>query len=576
MKSISEITELEKMVYASIKENGIQYTIAAIIWELKNNGLQIFRSNDEVKYSESEAYKIFKENKKLTQKTIAVHKEKIKNFTKLPKIVFLIFASEYNEQKMRKTITSIQNQTYQNVEIKVVKENEKIDEMNKFEEQGMKPDFISVKECNEIKSDYLCKISQGDELIGDILFEIVENIQNNFPDIIYFDEEIFNKEIKTPFFKPDWSPELFLTLDYFSNCYFVKTDTFTSVGGFNPKITNLMNYDLILRLTDKTKSIKHIHKIGISSKQKVNFPDKQRISLVNQTLERRKIQAIAEKGKIVGSNKIIFESDKNIKVSIIIPTKNQKKLLKRCIKNIEKFTEQNYEIIIIDNNSTDKDTMNYLSSLPYKVIQYKGNFNFSKISNLAANEATGEFLLFLNDDAAPLKKNWLETMVSICRQKEIGVVGPQLVFLTNKIQHAGIAYLKTGAAFHPTACPSEMKRHFQFQYLMRNCSAVTGACLLVKKEIFRKCNGFDETLDVYYQDVDLCMKVMQLGHRIVYAPQVKLLHQGSSSIKKQSKAFFAVENHHYFVNKWKNIQDGDPYYNNNFGLDYQIKIDPNA
>ena len=198
----------------------------------------------------------------------------------------------------------------------------------------------------------------------------------------------------------------------------------------------------------------------------------------------------------------------------------------------------------------------------------------SKICNLAASHATGDYLLFLNDDAAPLEREWLSEMLSICQQENVGIVGAKLVLASNAIQHAGVALLETGAAFHPMQrLDGNSKGYFGFLNVIRNCSAVTGACLLIRKKIFDKVNGFDDKFDLYYQDVDLCLKVEKEGRRIVYTPYALLLHQGSSSIKKQSRAFFAVENHYKFLKKWPNLRKGDPYYNTNFGWDYKIKTE---
>ncbi|TSA18895.1 MAG: glycosyltransferase, partial [Nitrosopumilales archaeon] len=208
---------------------------------------------------------------------------------------------------------------------------------------------------------------------------------------------------------------------------------------------------------------------------------------------------------------------------------------------------------------------------PYTVIKYNSPFNFSKINNIGASNASGDYLLFLNDDTAPLESNWLSEMLSLGLQKNIGIVGPKLVLGNNTIQHAGLTFLKTGAGFHPLqGVDSDSAGYFYTLNVVRNFSAVTGACLLINKKIFDQVGGFSEEFDLYYGDADLCLKVLKYGYRVVYTPYAKLLHQGSSSIKEQTRSFFAVENHYMFIKKWPYLKNGDPFYNPNLTWDYRI------
>jgi GT2 family glycosyltransferase len=228
----------------------------------------------------------------------------------------------------------------------------------------------------------------------------------------------------------------------------------------------------------------------------------------------------------------------------------------------------------VDNNSIEIETKQYLKSLPYTVLNYNGNFNFSKINNFAVSKSSGEYLLFLNDDVEVLEPNWLDEMLGICQQKDVGAVGAKLLTRRNKIQHAGMVFLKNGFFFHPfDGEPYNSTEQFDFINLIRECSSVTGACFLTKRKTFDEVSGFDGQFDVFYGDSDLCFKIRELGLKIIYNPNAILRHDGSTKIKQVVRLFIPVENHHNFINKWKTVKYGDPFYNPNLGWNYSIDIE---
>ena len=217
----------------------------------------------------------------------------------------------------------------------------------------------------------------------------------------------------------------------------------------------------------------------------------------------------------------------------------------------------------------------YYSSLSHKVISYSENFNFSKMNNLAVKSSSGELLLFLNDDTKVLDPFWLDELVSIVMQEDVGVVGPKLIFSDNTIQHAGVVFLKTGSGFHPLMKQLENSNGYHnILNSMRDYSAVTGACLMIKKEIFDKVGTFDNSFDVYYGDADLCLQVVNMGYRVIYTPFTKLLHEGSFTITKNNASHFDIENHLKFIKKWSYLNGGDPFYNSNLDWDYSISKTP--
>ena len=193
------------------------------------------------------------------------------------------------------------------------------------------------------------------------------------------------------------------------------------------------------------------------------------------------------------------------------------------------------------------------------------------MNNLAVKSSSGELLLFLNDDTKVLDSFWLDELVSIAMQDDVGIVGPKLIFSDGTIQHAGVVFLKTGSGFHPLMKQLENSAGYHNTLnSMRDSSAVTGACLMIKKEIFEKIGNFDNSFDVYYGDADLCLQVINLGYRVIYTPFTKLLHEGSFTIRTENSSHFDIENHLRFIKKWPRLKDGDPYYNENLDWDYSL------
>ena len=343
------------------------------------------------------------------------------------------------------------------------------------------------------------------------------------------------------------------------------------------KFLGCLEYDVILKCVEKSDKIFHIPLPLCSVKRQhssKSYLASQKLSLTHH-LKRMNISANVEYGNAKNTFRIHYELEEKPKVSIIIPTKNNLKMIKRCIKSIQKNTNYtNIEIIIVDNASDKKEVRIYYESLPFKILTYTENFNFSKMNNFAVEHSTGDLLLFLNDDTKVLDPFWLDEIVSICLQKDVGAVGPKLIFPDGGVQHAGMLFLKTGAGFHPAMQQDKNSNVYHNTInVMKDCSAVTGACLLTTKKIFKQVGGFDNQFDIYYGDSDLCMKIRDAGYHIVYTPFTELLHGGSSSVSywHAGATFFDVENHQAFIKKWTKLKNGDPYYNPNLDWDYTLK-----
>ena len=400
---------------------------------------------------------------------------------------------------------------------------------------------------------------------------INESLENPTSDLFYSDEEILHKNDEAPFFKPDWSPYLSLFRNYMGNLFFLKRSLLMKIE-YNKPLHGENFLWFLYQSYENAEKIFHIRSILYSSEENKSGELRK---IIPKILETRNLNSSIQQSSKNDHYEINFRLDKQPKVSIIIPTKDNGFLLRKCLRSIEYNTDyENYEIIVIDNNSKETETKQFLKSLPYKVVNYNDNFNFSKMNNFAVSNSTGEYLLFLNDDTEVLESNWLNEMVSVCQQKDVGAVGAKLIYRTNQIQHAGMVFLKNGFFFHPFDHElSTSNTQFNFINLMRECSSVTGACLLTKKKIFEQISGFDEQFDVFYGDSDLCFKIRELGFKIIYTPQAILRHDGSTKIRQAVRLFIPVENHDSFVKKWPIVKYGDPFYNPNLGWNYSINIE---
>ena len=578
-----KIKKIANLASNIIEEYGIGYFLKVAtyeIWKQKLNLLRpdatpkIFLENEMEKHAVKSYVNFLKENMLvLTEDEI---KKTVDELNYKPKFTILI---EFDKKNMKSLLESIQSQFYADYEIIIFSQDE-IALNESTNEKTAEIKFISnINDLLEnIQGDFVCILDKMAVLSNDALFRICTFLNNHLDsEIIYTDNDNLDKKTGDriyPFFKPDWSPYLFRDMNYLRPFCLIKTEVLKKLT-FNDISETLPFYDITVRATEITKKILHYSfpVCTISGEDVINAYSEEQKKIISNHLRRKKIAATVNRGLLPNTLKTVYADENQPLVSIIIQKKNNQKILRRCIKSLEENTTyKNWEIIIIDNNSTEKLTRSYYESLPYRIISYSEPFNFSKMNNLAVKHAKGDLLLFLNDDTKIISPNSLEEMVSLCCQKDVGAVGAKLVYSDDTIQHAGAAFLKTGAGFHPFQRINEKKGGYHnIMNVVRECSAVTGACLLTKKEIFERVNQFDENFDLYYGDADLCLKIIESGYHVLYTPHAKLLHEGSYSIRKSSDFHFAIENHHYFIEKWPFLQDGDPYYNRNLGWNYSLE-----
>jgi GT2 family glycosyltransferase len=594
---VSRIKKLTKLSLDIIKTYGLSYYLHVAIEELENQKLDLLR-DDNVKSrkleadlieSDTQKYKAYIEKLDLdiTDKNVLENQLNYK-----PKFTIIIPSNKINLKYIEPLFTSIKEQVYDNYEIIILQSDDNlknliIQNLDHANNNKAISSITFISKINDIQKnihgDFVCILEPGSKLDNNALFKTCEFLNKNIDsEIIYTDNDNLDESGNriNPFFKPDWSPYLFFSMNYLSPLCFIRKEIFAKLS-INEISSSTLHYEVILKATEVSKKIKHLS-LPLCSVLQKSFSNQflEKKNVLSSYFERKKINVTVGGNAESGVFNIKFNFENNPLVSIIIPTKNNKKILNRCIESIKKNTSyKNFEIIIVDNNSTSIGIKSYYKSLSCTILDYKDSFNFSKMNNYAVKHAKGDFLLFLNDDTKILEPNWLQEMIGVCSQNDVGAVGAKLVYSDNTIQHAGIVILDTGAGFHPFQNVLEYSnKYFNLINVMRDCSAVTGACLMTKKEIFTKINGFDDAFDLYYGDADLCLRIIDSGYHVVYTPLVKLLHEGSHSIKTiinfasvEQTAHFAVENHFQFIKKWPLIKNGDQFYNKNLGWDHSIK-----
>lgn len=437
--------------------------------------------------------------------------------------------------------------------------------------------------------EYVVFMDSDDTLEPDALFQIAAYLQNHRDlDVIYTDNDKIdmNDAPVTSQFRPDWSPELLYSYCYIVHLKIFRTRLVRMLGGLRPGFEGSQDYDLLLRAAELTRKIGHIpltlyHWREVPGQRSAAEESIEHGRLaVEQALRRQGIDWVnvvhAEFAKPShnGIYQLVPAVPLHDTISIIINVKNNVRLVKACLDSIaQKTTYPYYEIILTDDESDDPATIAYLQNISRKhtVLWLKREpgqgFNFAKLNNIAAQATTGDYLVFLNGDTEVISPTWLEEMLLYCRMPEVGIAGAKLLFPNGTIQHAGVI---TGF-FHGLAChafknaPATERGYMEFAVVARNYSAVTAACLMINKNLFFNVGGFDEiNLPIAYNDVDLCLRVLQHGQRIVYTPSAELLHYEGSFRGNTLSGAQNIHEEIYFRKTWN--RNVDPYYNLNHSL----------
>jgi O-antigen biosynthesis protein len=449
------------------------------------------------------------------------------------------------------------------------------------------------------QGEYIALLDHDDVLPPEALYEVAL-LLNQHPeaDMIYSDEDQITEtgDRKNPYFKPEWCPDSFLSKMYTCHLGVYRRSQIVAIGGFRTGFEGSQDYDLVLRLTEKTDRIFHIPKIlyhwrihdqsvtsGHEAKPYAYLAAERAIA---EALHRRGEPGIVSSiPHHVGNYCVRYTIADPKRVSIIIPTRNFGELLDQCLDSIFNLTTYpNYEVILIDNESDEDYTQEvinkWLTAEPDRFQSYPLNipFNYSAINNYAVTKASGDFLLFLNNDTQVITPDWIEAMVEQAQRPSIGAVGALLLYDDDTIQHAGVVMWAGVVADHiHKGFPSDKPGYFSQIIDISNVSAVTGACLMCRRQVFEAVGGFNEVeLKIACNDIDLCLKFVEQGLRNIYLPHVKLYHYESKSRGKDTtpeKRDRFRQEAKYMLDRWKPFMPIDPCYSrhlNHRNADFRI------
>jgi GT2 family glycosyltransferase len=512
-----------------------------------------------------------------------------------PTISILMPVHDASEEHLKSAIESVSRQIYDAWELCICDDASTKDYVQPFLQSLSKQDArikVAISEhsggistatncaLDLATGEFVGLLDHDDELSPMALYETVKLLQEHpEADYIYSDEDKLEADggHSEPFFKPDWSPEYMLCCMYTCHFSVYRRSQVVGVGGLRSQFDGSQDYDLALRVSERTKNIFHLPKIlyhwrktPSSTASSGDAKDYTTVAGLNALKEHA--QRIGRAAKVTSTGipnrfRVQPEIIGEPLVSIIIPTKDRIPVLKRCLESLEaKTTYPNYEVLIVNNNSTRPGTEKFLRSLHHRVISFNEPFNYSRINNFAVREARGGFLVFLNNDTEVISPGWLQAMLEFCQLPDVGVVGAKLYYPNGKVQHAGVVLGIGGVAGHSHKFFSNKSRgYFDSLVCVRNYSAVTAACMMVRRDIFGFVDGFDEQLRVAFNDVDFCLRVREKGFRIVWTPYAELFHHESTT---RGSALDASEIER-MKRRWGNSLLRDPYYNPNLTLRYE-------
>ncbi len=384
---------------------------------------------------------------------------------------------------------------------------------------------------------YVAFCDHDDVLTEDALYWVARAIDiDPNVDIVYSDEDKLDTDGRRvePFCKPDWSPDLLLSCNYITHLLVVRKSLIERVGGLRPEYDGAQDYDLLLRLTEKTDNVMHIPKplyswrktagstaADIDAKPQAHGASR---AAIDDAIRRRGLDAIRERGIDPTWHRVRYRITTRPMVTVVIPTRDRLDLLAPCIDLLRNVAHRPLELLVVDNESTDPATLRYLNAFDGRVVRYPHRFNYARQMNLAFLEARGEVVLLLNNDARPVGNDWFDAMLEHALRPEVGAVGARLRFPDGRAQHEGVVLNAGGVALNLDAGPYAVLADN-----VRDVAAITGACMMLRRSVWDAVGGMDARLRVAYNDVDLCLRIGERGWRNIYTPLAEIVHAESSS-----------------------------------------------
>ena len=578
---------------------------------LRHYGVKGFYARLLERFEEREVeYQEWYENHKPSEEEL---KKQMKRKWKQPSAVISVLVPAYRTPKefLCQMIESVQNQTYPYWELCIADgsgNDARVEQVvlayaekdSRIRYRRLKDNLGIAGNTNEAiamaTGDYLALFDHDDLLAPNALYEVAQAIEEQGADVVYTDEDKVTPDLKEhfqPHFKPDFNLDLLRSNNYICHLFVVKKSLAVSLGGQDGAYDGAQDYDFIFRCTEQAEKIVHIPKVlyhwRVHGGSTADNPESKRYAFeAGKRAIEGNLSRMGQKGTVMhtedlGFYRVKYEVQGNPLISIVIPNKDEKETLEKCLKSIwEKSTYENYEILVVENNSVTREIREYYKKIDGKnhvrVIEWKREFNYSAINNFGISKAKGDYIICLNNDVTIITADWMEELLSTCQRPEVGIVGARLYFPDNTIQHAGIVVGMGGCAGSLFVGMSRSRGGYLHKAaLLQDLSAVTAACLMVKKEAFQKAGGFTEALAVAFNDVDFCLKVGRAGYLVVYDPYAEFYHhesktRGYEDTEEKKRRF--QEEIEYMRCHWMPVILKDPYYNENLSLkacDYSLK-----
>ncbi|MBV9302588.1 MAG: glycosyltransferase family 2 protein [Acidobacteriaceae bacterium] len=431
---------------------------------------------------------------------------------------------------------------------------------------------------NMARGKFVCFVDHDDLLPRNALATCLESIDGGV-DAIYTDSDKIDEQGRRsePFHKPDWSPEYFRGVMYVGHLLCVRRQVALEIGGFDSQFDGVQDFEFFLRFSEKTDRIRHVPEIlyhwrtvpGSVATQTDAKGDLGRLqrAAVQAQLDRLGLRADAKEGEYPHRVKIVPHPRVSWpKVSVIIPTKNSPDILRQSLYSLfARTTYSNFEVVCVDNETSDRQALEEMKNAPIQRVILSGQFNFSKANNLALQYSTGEYLVFMNNDIEVVSPDWIEQMLYYAEQADVGAVGALLVYPDGNVQHAGIVLGCRGTGDHVLrGIPGDADGYAGSLSCAREVTAVTAACLMLRRELFLSLGGFNEHFFTAYQDLDLCLRIRDQKKRIIFTPQARFVHRESVSRGK----YYDFVDRNLLLDYWEPlIKQGDPYYNPHLSLE---------
>jgi GT2 family glycosyltransferase len=484
-----------------------------------------------------------------------MHRES-ESWTERPLISILMPVDNTRLALLEEAIDSVRLQTYSNWELCIADRSTDPEVQRLLQEAAASDSRIRVTLCSEhagifatsnaalqlASGEFVAFLDHDDALRRHALHRLVELVQKRGDvGVVYTDEDrlLLSNELGDPFFKPAWSPDLLLSSNYLRHLTMMRRELVNDVGRFRTGFDGSHDHDLFLRVTELAEqgglAVTHLPQMlyivrqgaepaALSTAARPGAADAGQRA-VQEALARRGLDGTVSPGPSPGWYHVRYAIRAHPSVTIVIPTRDRLELLRACLESIEtKTTYGHYSVVIVDNDSRDPATLGYLESSPHRVIRDPGAFNYSRIMNGAIAQVEGEHVVLLNNDVSVITPDWVEAMLEHSQRPEVGAVGCRLLYPDGRPQHEGIAVGMVGPALN-----LDLSEFPPMGLAVREVAAVTGACMMVRRAVYREMGGLDETLRIAFNDVDLCLRLRAGGYRVMYTPHAQLFHHESAS-----------------------------------------------